>query len=241
MPELGRFVQRVIKRGCHAFACESMCHCYSTIMVPFRRKRCKRYDIPGHAHYLTFSCFQRRPFLAVDPPRRWLLETLVAARSRIAFDLWAYVIMPEHVHLLVWPREKTPVSEILRQIKLPVAKRVLLWAQRENPEILKELAATNLHDGCHAFAQRKHASLRKHANSPNQTAYHFWQRGGGYDRNLWSPQEIREKINYIHANPVRRRLAARPQDWSWSSWSAWEGTDAVSVPIDKHSVPPLET
>ncbi|MCX5675696.1 MAG: transposase [Planctomycetota bacterium] len=184
------------------------------------RKRCKRYDVPGHAHYLTFSCYQRRPLLLEEPPRRWLMESLVAARSKIAFDLWAYVIMPEHVHLLVWPREGTPVSEILRLVKLPVAKKALLWAHRENPAFLAMMAAP-VDNG--------------------ETAYHFWQRGGGYDRNLWSPADIREKIDYIHANAVRRGLAEHPQDWPWSGWNAWHGDGAAPVPIDMNSVPPLDT
>ena len=70
------------------------------------RKRVKHFDIPGHAHLLTFSCFRRMPFLSKDRTRRWFLEALGAARSALEFDLWAWVIMPEHVHLLIYPRRE---------------------------------------------------------------------------------------------------------------------------------------
>jgi putative transposase len=65
---------------------------------------CRRFNIPGHAHELTFSCFQRLPLLERDRTRGWLIEAIGEARKRERFDLWAFVIMPEHAHLLVHPR-----------------------------------------------------------------------------------------------------------------------------------------
>jgi putative transposase len=196
-------------------------------MSGIHRKRCKRYNVPGHAHYLTFSCFHRQPFLTLDPPRRWLTEALVAARSKIAFDLWAYIIMPEHAHLLVWPREATTVSEILRLVKLPVVKRARLWAHGHHAFASESMAPTTL---LHEMAD----------TAPNgRASYRFWQRGGGYDRNLWSPEEIHEKIHYIHANPVRRGLIERLEDWPWSSYATWMNVGEPVVPIDKHSVPAI--
>ena len=61
------------------------------------RKRCKRWDIPYDAHCLTFSCFRSQCAC------RWFLEALGAVRTRQPFDLWAYVIMPEHVHIALRP------------------------------------------------------------------------------------------------------------------------------------------
>jgi putative transposase len=68
------------------------------------RKRCRRYDDPGHAHALTFSCYRRLPLLSKDQTRRWLIEAIDVARRLVHFDLWAYVIMPEHAHLLLAPQ-----------------------------------------------------------------------------------------------------------------------------------------
>ena len=57
----------------------------------------------------------------------------------------------------------------------------------------------------------------------------FWQRGGGHDRNLRSDDDMREKIAYIHMNPVRRGLVEKPTDWDWSSACDYEGGDGVVV------------
>jgi len=180
------------------------------------RKRCVRYDVRGHAHYLTFSCFRRQPLMLNDRVRRWFCEAAEAARRRLSFDLWAYVLMPEHVHLLVYPRDGATVSRILMAIKQPVAQRALHLGRRRDPGLLA------------AMTQEGAQGLRSHR---------LWQRGGGYDHNIWSLREIHKTIRYIHANPVRRGLVDHPSTWHWSSWSAWHlGCDGP-LRIDRETVP----
>ncbi len=88
------------------------------------RKKCKRYNVPGHAHALTFTCKDRQPLLETDSARQLFVEALAAARETRDFHLWAYAIMPEHVHVLLWPRQKDySISEILRAIKRPMSFR----------------------------------------------------------------------------------------------------------------------
>ncbi|MCA8990243.1 MAG: hypothetical protein KDA78_21525, partial [Planctomycetaceae bacterium] len=72
-----------------------------------------------------------------------------------------------------------------------------------------------------------------------KTHYRFWQRGGGYDRNLRSTSDVHEKIRYIHENPVRRGLCQFPSDWKWSSAHAWETGENTPLEIQKESVPTL--
>jgi len=71
--------------------------------VGAQRKRLRRADNPGDARFLTFSCFRRQPLLSRERSCRWLLDAMDRARETHGFDLWAFVIMPEHVHLLVYP------------------------------------------------------------------------------------------------------------------------------------------
>ena len=180
------------------------------------RKRCKRWDALFDAHCLTFSCFKRQPFFHASHICRWFLESLVASRLRRPFDLWAYVIMPEHVHVVLWAHEGTKISTILQSMKLSLARKVLIWAQRDNPELLALMADPR----------------------PNgDVSYRFWQRGGGYDRNLRGDRDVHEKIRYIHDNPVRRALVARPEDWPWSSAKTYcDGADEP-IHIDTDSIP----
>src|SRR5688500_19034631 len=67
------------------------------------RKVRHSFNLPGHAHELTFSCYQRLPLLSRDRTRQWFIEALESARKIHRFQLWAYVIMPEHAHVLIFP------------------------------------------------------------------------------------------------------------------------------------------
>ncbi|TWT99223.1 Transposase IS200 like protein [Botrimarina colliarenosi] len=186
--------------------------------MPPHRKTCRRYDNPGDAHFLTFSCFQRRALLNSDRSREWLIDAIRLGQQKRQFDLWAFVVMPEHAHLIVLPLGETKISQILTTIKQSTSKRALLWLRDNAPDFLEKLRDIQ----------------------PNgKESHRFWQRGGGYDRNLRSINDIYEKVAYIHDNPVRRGLAQRAVDWRWSSAAAWldNGDDPLS--IDRGSVPPL--
>jgi putative transposase len=80
-------------------------------------KRRRRYDEPAQARELTFSCYRGYPFLSRDRTRGWFQESLKVARAKFGFHLWAYVIMPEHIHLLVYPGTRAlSVSDFLREV-----------------------------------------------------------------------------------------------------------------------------
>ena len=67
---------------------------------------------------LTFSCFQRFPYFTDPIACTIFLDLLNSARVKYGFKLWSYVIMPDHVHLLIWPKEKGHlVSQFLHSIK----------------------------------------------------------------------------------------------------------------------------
>jgi len=60
---------------------------------------------------------------------------------------------------------------------------------------------------------------------------HFWQRRF-YDFNVWSEKKLKEKLEYMHANPVQRKLVQHPKDWPWSSWARYTGRNEVKIRID---------
>ena len=153
-------------------------------LPPPHRKTRKSFNIPGEAHELTFSCFKRRKFLGKERTCTHFLEALDLARDKHGIHLWAYVIMPEHAHVLFWPeREEYSVGSILKTIKQSVARKAIRYLREKNPAGLKLLATG-------------------HKESP----YRFWMDGGGDDRNVQSLGALRKMVDYIHNNPVRRGL-----------------------------------
>ena len=82
-----------------------------------------RYQNCGALHFLTFSCYRRRPYLG-EPEARDLFESaLELMRQRYRFVVVGYVVMPEHVHLLINEPARSSLNQVLKAIKLSVTLR----------------------------------------------------------------------------------------------------------------------
>jgi len=81
----------------------------------------KRYYGKGHLHFITFSCYRRLPFLKTVRARDVFVKELSKIRDEMGFRLAGYVVMPEHVHLLISePQERTPAT-VTQALKLGFA------------------------------------------------------------------------------------------------------------------------
>ncbi len=176
------------------------------------RHRRKSMDFPGHAHELTFTCYGRYELLTKDRTRQWLVDAFDRARHKLDVQLWAYVIMPEHVHAIVLPqRSEYQMGEVLKALKGGVARRAINFLRRVDPQWLERLTV-----------RRPSGKVERH----------FWLPGGGYDRNIVTMKALAQAIHYIHANPVRRGLVESPTDWEWSSARWYEGEKDVKLKMD---------
>ena len=172
-------------------------------------KKLKHYDIENHVRFLTFSCFQRLPLFQNDAIKNAYMEHLDSVREGLEFRLCAWVIMPEHVHLLVKPNlPKTPISTVVWHLKRNFARRMIVrWRELDAP-ILPRLL-------------------------DNQGRSHFWQHSAGFDRNIFSEHEFHEKIDYININPASRGLVEQPEQWKWSSARWYNGEREDTLRIDR--------
>lgn len=182
---------------------------HDKIDMPAHRKELHRYEKPGDARYLTFSCYARLPLFHNDAIKSSFVQHLARARERYQFKLAAWVIMPEHVHLLILPaRDQPQLRSMLTSMKGSFAQAVIKRWRELDARILQRTV------------------------DPSGVP-RFWQRGGGYDRNIVSQSELVEKIVYIHANPVGRGLVSDPLSWSWSSAQAYKGVAGARIAIDR--------
>lgn len=107
------------------------------------RKRLHRREVIGQVRFLTFSCHRRLPLFASAPIREVFVDALDAARAKHRFQLFAWVLMPEHVHLLIRPdHNAADVETILRAIKQPVAQRTVKRWRELNARVLARLAVS---------------------------------------------------------------------------------------------------
>ena len=98
---------------------------------------------PGHAHFLTFSCHGRQPFLRSEGCCRWLADSVRNTCDKLQFRLWAYVFMPEHVHLLVYPFcSNYRIAEFLKAIKVSVARRTVFRLKKNGRIFCRSLPSS---------------------------------------------------------------------------------------------------
>ena len=172
------------------------------------RNPLQRYYGRGDLHFITFSCYRRRPLLGASHARDYFLKVLDEVRARHKFLLLGYVLMPEHVHLLLSEPTLSDPSKVL--------------------QVLKQKVSRALRDTASKLILRQ-PSVRFAEGVDEEGA--FWQRRF-YDFNVWSEKKVNEKLEYMHANPVKRELVTHPKDWPWSSWSHYAKGEQGLIRID---------
>src|SRR5205807_3787449 len=84
----------------------------------------KRFQQSRQLHFLTFSCYHRRPNLGSVESRRTFESALERVRTKYLLCVYGYVVMPEHVHLLVSEPERETLARALQSLKQGVARRL---------------------------------------------------------------------------------------------------------------------
>jgi putative transposase len=171
-------------------------------------KNLKRYYGEGHLHFITFSCYRRLPLLGTARARNLFVHALRKIRERCRFLLVGYVVMPNHVHMLISEPTKGTPSTMLKVLKQRVSRDL---REKGWPKLAEPLSP--------AFATRGADLL------------HFWQ-PRFHDFNVHSAEKRREKLIYMHANPVKRGLVKSPAEWIWSSYSFYEKGEEGLISID---------
>jgi putative transposase len=144
-----------------------------------------------HLHFITCSCYRRLPFFRSEKSRDRFLSILEQTRQRYRFVVVGYVVMPEHVHLLLTEPEVGSPSTVMQVLKQRTAHALLPKRKRRDPRQRK------------LFAE--------------ETRRAFWQ-ARFYDFNVWTTKKRFEKLRYMHRNPVKRGLVDSPEQWRWSSY-----------------------
>jgi putative transposase len=166
------------------------------------------------SHFITCSCYQRRPLLDDERIKRQFLTVLDETRRQYRFCVYGYVLMPEHFHLLISNPDVGDTGKVLQVLK-----------QRVSHQACKILHPT--------LSQKKgkDGAPTDFEDLGSKDNWQFWQRRF-YDFNVWSRPKMVEKLKYMHRNPVVRGLVARPEDWSWSSFRYYAMGEIGPVEIE---------
>ncbi len=165
----------------------------------------RHHDNFGTARFVTFSCHQRLKLLTDEDDILVVIDEMHVARRKYGLTVLAYVIMPSHVHIVIYPPVPIRLGTVIGEIKSRSARRILLlWRQIGKPII------------------------RVYRQGENRAV--LWEQRC-YDHNCRTDTDVREKINYCHNNPVRAGLVSDPGEWKWSSFLSYQEASGI-IDID---------
>jgi len=187
-----------------------------------------RFNEDSYAHFVTTKTHQGQRVFDDAMCCRILVNNLQFYARCYAFDLIAYCVMPDHLHCIIqWDVERHPtftISKIVQSVKSHSAKEIAVYQKSGRRKLsLSPFSAAS--EGSRLPAGYQWTD-RGDVHTPAK--YHIWQ-PSFYDFNVYSEQKLRQKIEYIHWNPVRAGLCKQPKDWQWSSYRQVEGGVGVSI------------
>jgi putative transposase len=168
----------------------------------------RRYYGSDDLHFVTCSCYQRRPLLGSAHHRDLFLETLEEVRRSYDFVVFGYVVMPEHIHLLLSEPQRTNLSVVMQVLKQRAAGKILRRLRDRSDPAQSWLWSNPLTEG------------------------HIWQKRF-YDFNVFTERKRVEKLRYMHRNPVKRGLVLEPEQWPWSSYRHYAHGEAGPVLVNE--------
>jgi putative transposase len=170
----------------------------------------RHYDNLGTARFITFCCYHRFQLLKWDGVRKIFIQCLKHVMAKHEIKIFGYVLMPEHVHMVLLPPDGMNLGRVVGTLKSTSGYRSLEYLRSTNPILLRKL-------------KRRNGDKIKEV---------FWQRRC-YDHNCRTRKTTLEKINYCHKNPVMRGLVKDPADWKWSSYGWYAGQKDVPLAMDE--------
>jgi len=171
-----------------------------------------RYTItePDKPHFLTCTVMEWLPVFSRPETVGILLDSWRYQREHEGLRMYGYVVMENHIHFVA---QAERLDKCLASFKSFTAKRIINQLEEQQAEYL----LTRLR-----FSKRAHKSDRE---------YQFWQEGSHAEL-VFSEAMMREKLEYIHANPVKRGYVDKAEQWRYSSARSYAGETGL-LEIDR--------
>jgi putative transposase len=161
-----------------------------------------RFGDNENAHFVTFAVVYWIDVFSRETYKEILLESLKYCIKEKGLNLHAWVIMTNHVHLIISCKEGLKQADVLRDLKKYTAKTIIKTIEDNHQESRKDWMIWMF----------KRAGLK----NANNKLYQFWQQDN-HPIELTTLQMMQQKMDYIHENPVRAGNVYVPQDYKYSS------------------------
>ncbi|MCD8178251.1 MAG: transposase [Tannerellaceae bacterium] len=137
-----------------------------------------------------------------------IIDSLQYCQQQKGLILYGWVLMTNHIHLLVGCDEKTQITDIMRDFKRFTSRRILEIIENERQESRRLWLIAHFKDAARG-------------NKKNQN-YKLWQTGMDIQE-IFLPDYFYEKLTYIHLNPVRAEITEKAEEYLYSSARDYAG------------------
>lgn len=163
------------------------------------------------SYYLTMTVIGWADVFTRPVYKDAIIASLNYCIEKKGLNIYAYVLMTNHLHLLVNTDEPFLLKDTIRDFKRHTSKLMIELIKNE-PESRREWLLSLF--GIAGVQDSKNKSFK------------FWQTGN-HAIEVYSEKFVWDKINYIHNNPVRAKLVKKPEDWIYSSASNYMDEESV--------------
>jgi len=168
---------------------------------------------PTHLYFITTGAVQRAHIFRRDLIKRVLVDSLNTGRILSQYELFAFVIMPNHIHLILRCLDDYAPGDVMREFKKATAGLILRQYEAEDNQAVLDFFA---------------AAVKPGQNQKRAVWEDEYQA-----KNVFSPAFLRQKLNYIHNNPIQPHwaLVEHSEDYVWSSARFYIADGRALVPL----------
>ncbi len=168
---------------------------------------------PCHPYFVTTTTANRAHIFKRDIVKRILVDVLYYVSLMNRVSLYAFVIMPNHTHVIVQYSEDVPPKDWARAYKTSTSQLIVrLYEVEHNLCALEMLAAA--------------------VTRPDKQEYKVWE-DNYWSENIFTPDFLEQKLTYLHNNPLQPhwQLAETPEEYLWSSARLYLKNEPALIPL----------
>jgi len=171
----------------------------------------------NYAYFVTTTIVEWLPVFVSPPYYDIIIDSLKYVRTHKGVQLNAYVIMPTHLHLILWPEPEVNLSNILRDFKRYTSRAISAQLEAERRRHFLSILA----------------AAKRRGKGRDSAQYRVWQEGS-HPEAIYTEPFFRQKLEYVHNNPVKQGFVSLPEHWLHSSARNYLlGDDDSVIQVDR--------
>jgi len=168
---------------------------------------------PNNLYFVTTTAAEHAQIFRRDAAKRILVDSLYYVSLMNRVKLYGFVIMPNHVHVMIQCPQECPVLDWTRAFKAGAARLIARMYQVEGNQPALD-------------------ALRQLVTRPDRQEYKIWE-DGYLAKDVSTLEFLEEKLTYVHNNPVQPhwQLVDAPEEYAWSSARFYLREEPALIPV----------